>query len=112
MTTVIVGCKLPNGLVIDIPGLKTPITLKGANDSEVIGGHGLTEVPEEVWGAWTKLYADFVPLKRGLVFAQKSERAAATEAKERKGNKTGLEGLDATKPGRGLQAENYEGKKA
>lgn len=34
---VTVGCKLPNGLVIDVDGAQ-PIVLNGANSSNVIGG--------------------------------------------------------------------------
>ena len=65
----------------------------------------------EFWDAWTKLYADFQPLKKELVFAQGSERNAAAKAKERKDEKTGLEGLDPEKPAKGIKPESYEGKK-
>ncbi|MCG2596566.1 hypothetical protein [Achromobacter insuavis] len=110
MSTVTVACKLPNGLILDIPGAPS-ITLRGANHPEAIAGHGLTEVPADFWDAWTKLYPDFQPLKQELIFAQGSERGAVAKAKERKNEKTGLEGLDPKDPGNKLEAENYEGKK-
>ena len=102
MSTVTVACKLPNGLILDIPGAPS-VTLKGANHPEAIAGHGLTEVAADFWEAWTKLYPDFQPLKKELIFAQGGERSAISKAKERKGEKSGLEGLDPDKPGKGLE---------
>ncbi|CUJ66514.1 hypothetical protein NAT65_26045 [Achromobacter xylosoxidans] len=103
MSTVTVACKLPNGLILDIPGAKEPVVLNGANHPDAIAGHGLTEVPADFWEAWTKLYPDFQPLKKELIFAQGGERSAISKAKERKGEKSGLEGLDPDKPGKGLE---------
>lgn len=111
MPTVTVACKLPNGLIMDIPGAKEPVHLKGANHEDAIAGHGLTEVDADFWDAWTKLYADFQPLRKEMIFAQGSERSAAAKAKERKDEKTGLEGLDPEAPAAGIKPENYEGKK-
>lgn len=102
MSTVTVACKLPNGVILDIPGAPS-VTLNGANHPEAIAGHGLTEVDAEFWAAWTKLYPDFQPLKKELIFAQGGERSAISKAKERKGEKSGLEGLDPDKPGKGLE---------
>lgn len=110
MTTVTVACKLPNGIVLDIPGAP-PVTLRGANHPEAIADHGLTEVPVDFWEAWTKLYPDFQPLTKEMIFAQSTERNAESKAKERKEEKSGLEGLDPKAPGKKLEAENYEGKK-
>lgn len=103
MSTVTVACKLPNGLILDIPGAKEPVLLNGANHPDAIAGHGLTEVPADFWEAWTKQYPDFQPLKKELIFAQGGERSAISKAKERKGEKSGLEGLDPDKPGKGLE---------
>jgi len=109
MTTVTVACKLPNGLVLDLPDAKSPIVLKGANHVDAIAGFGLTDVPIEFWEAWVKLYADFVPLKKELIFAQTTAKNTAAKAKEHKGAKTGLEGLDPNNPGGKLKPENFEG---
>lgn len=111
MSTVTVACKLPNGLMLDIPGAKAPVVLNGAIHPDAIAGHGLTEVDADFWAAWTKLYADFQPLKKEMIFAQGSERSAVAKAKERKEEKSGLEGLDPEKPAPGIKPEDYEGKK-
>lgn len=102
MSTVTVACKLPNGLILDIPGAPS-VTLKGSSHPDAIAGHGLTEVDAGFWDAWTKLYPDFQPLKKELIFAQGGERSAISKAKERKGEKSGLEGLDPEKPGKNLE---------
>lgn len=111
MPKVTVACKLPNGVIMDIPGAKEPVVLNGANHPEAIAGHGLTEVDADFWEAWSKLYADFQPLKKEMIFAQGSERSATSKAKERKDEKSGLEGLDPDKPAPNVEPENYEGKK-
>ncbi|QDJ35838.1 hypothetical protein CBR67_03765 [Bordetella hinzii] len=111
MPTVTVACKLPNGLVMDIPGAKEPVVLKGSNHADAIAGHGLTEVDADFWEAWTKLYADFQPLKQEMIFAQGNERNAVAKSKERKDEKTGLEGLDPENPGHKIKPENYKGKR-
>lgn len=111
MPKVTVACKLPNGVIMDIPGAKEPVVLNGANHPDAIAGHGLTEVDADFWEAWSKLYADFQPLKKEMIFAQGSERSATSKAKERKDEKSGLEGLDPDKPAPGVEPENYEGKK-
>ena len=38
--TVTVGCKLPNGFVLEVGNQS--VVLKGSNDSSLIGGHGIT----------------------------------------------------------------------
>lgn len=111
MSTVIVACKLPNGLVLDLPGVEQRVRLNGSHHRELVAGHGLTEVDEEFWNAWVELHKDFEPLKKELIFAQKRESSAAAKAKEMKGNKSGLEGLDPEKPAPGIEPVNYEGKK-
>lgn len=65
----------------------------------------------DFWESWTKLYADFQPLKKEMIFAQGSERGAVAKAKERKDEVSGLEGLDPEKPAAGIAPEKYEGKK-
>lgn len=111
MSTVTVACKLPSGLVLDLPGVEQKFVLNGAYHEEAIAGHGMTEVDEGFWTKWSETYKDFEPVKRGFVFAAKGERNAAAQAREKKGNVTGLEGLDPKKPARGIEAEDYEGKK-
>lgn len=107
MPTITVACKLPNGLVLNLGDTK--VVLKGARDREAVAGFGLTEVDEGFWSTWTTQHKDFVPLKKGMIFAQPKAASAAAEAKEKKDIKTGLEGMDPERPGANLKPEKYEG---
>jgi hypothetical protein len=110
MPNVIVGCKLPHGLIIKTGG-KSAI-LNGANSSKIIGGYGLTPVDKDFFDAWKAEYATFSPLKDGLIFEQANERSAASQAKEQEEIKSGLEPLDLDKPAPGIKPEAYDGKPA
>jgi len=92
--TVTVGCKLPNGLIAEVGDVR--IRFAGANDSDIVGGHGITEdVPKEFWDAFVAKYGGFfVPLIKGLIFAHDRTQSANAMAKERRNEKTGLEGLN------------------
>ncbi|MEX3614242.1 MAG: hypothetical protein VB141_10935 [Burkholderia gladioli] len=109
MATVSVGCKLPHGLIIQIPGSK-PIRLNGANSSILAHGHGVTDgVDKSFFEKWKELYKDFLPLKQGLIFSHDRADAVAAEASEKVKNRTGFEGLNADNPAPGIVAENYDG---
>lgn len=93
MATVTVGCKMPNGLILEM-GEKR-VVLNGANSSGIIGGHGLTEgVDKEFWDAWSAKHATLDPVKKGFVFAHEKTANTVAEAKEKAAEKTGLEPLD------------------
>lgn len=101
MQTVTVGCKLPHGLHLDI-GEKR-VTLAGANASQVIGGHGITEnVDKEFFEKWLSLNKDSVAVQRGLIFAHDKAGNTKSEAIEKQEEKTGLEGIDPANPGPGI----------
>ena len=100
MATVTVGCKLPNGLHLDVQGKRA--TLQGANSARIIGGYGLTQVDKELWDAWVKAYADSPLLKNHLVFAQGNEASATSKAEEQGSVASGFERLQ---PGKGVLAE-------
>lgn len=100
MDLVTVGCKLPNGLHLDLQGKR--VTLNGANSSRIVGGYGLTPVDKEFWEAWAKDYADSPLLLNGLVFAQGSDARATAKAGEQAEVKSGFEPLV---PGKGLLAD-------
>lgn len=94
---VTVGCKLPNGLLIDVGG--KVVHILGANSSNVIGGYGLTEnVDKEFFETWLKEHASQPYVKNELVFAQAKTNSAQSKANENAGIKTGLEGLPQDKP--------------
>ncbi|HKJ95379.1 MAG TPA: hypothetical protein VKA32_07100 [Gammaproteobacteria bacterium] len=91
--TVTVGCKLPNGLHIDYQGKR--VTLNGSHSNSIIGGHGLTQGVDRDWfNAWLKDYAEFAPVKKGLIFAHEDRPSVEAEAREKEGEKTGLEGIN------------------
>ena len=96
--TVVIGCKIPNG--VKIRGAGKEFTLNGANQSNVIGGYGITEdVPAEVWEDYAKAHAKSPAIVNELIFAQKDTRSAHDAAKERSGQKTGFEKIKAEDAG-------------
>ena len=101
MNTVIVGCKLPNGLVIELDEQR--VVLNGANSSAIIGGFGMTEVNKALFDAWLEKHKDYEPVKQGLIFAQEKPANAQAEAKDKAKLKSGFEGLDPKKPAEGIE---------
>ncbi|MCP2041665.1 hypothetical protein L1281_002276 [Neisseria sp. HSC-16F19] len=90
--TVTVGCKLPNGLVLEVGG--RAVTLNGANSAHLIGGHGIThDVDAELWAAWLERHRDRAMVKNGFVFAHDKTADTKAEAKDKSRNKTKLEPL-------------------
>ncbi len=99
---VTVGCKLPNGLVVDIDGYT--VTLNGANASNIVGGYGLTEnVDKAAFEKWLKAHADQPYVKNELIFAQAKTNSAESKAKENAAVKSGLEGLPQNNPAAGIE---------
>ena len=115
--TVVVGCKLPHGILLQLDKLietkgtdgKTvetkairigdKYTLNGANSSKVIGGYGITRnIPADFFEEWMKQNADFQPVKAGLIFRQDSLDKAEDQAEEQTAVKSGLEGIDPKHP--------------
>lgn len=106
--TVIIGSKLPNGLIIKHP-LKSNIQIEikglnsapmGVNGARVIIPYATTEVDKDLWDAW-KLVHDhetkgFAPLKSGAIFEAKTLDAAKGIAKDLSKEKTGLEPMGQT----------------
>lgn len=116
---VVVGCKLPNGLHLDIledagggqKRVKVRVTLNGSNHRDAIGGYGMTSVDADHYAAWEKEHraAGFAPLLNDAIFVVRNENDARAKARENRDVVTGFEGLDPQKPGDGLKPENYEG---
>lgn len=121
MASVIVGCKIPNGLVIrlaeQVEMVETPdrrdrytvvvdqgeqITLAGIHTPGVIAsaeGYGLTIVDDgEAMKKWLADNKDQPSVKNGFIFIEESKERAADKAKDAKGKKTGLERLDYNDP--------------
>lgn len=101
--TVVVACKLPHGIKIPASKKNPEITLAGAythqsfrEDKGLIapGAFGLTTVDADAWNAASEVYADWKPIKSGLIFAQKNAASVKAEAKEKTDEKTGLEQVE------------------
>ncbi len=99
-TTVVVGCKLPNGIIIHHMGKAH--TLLGSNSSDIVGGYGMTVMDKELFDAWYDAHKDYQPVKQGLIFAHEKPESAKAIAKERGKVKSGFEGLDPNAPAPGL----------
>lgn len=104
MSTITVGCKIINGIILRHQGKS--VTLAGAGASRIIGGYGLTEgVDKEFFDAWCAANADSALLSGELVFAQDKAGAAAAQAKEQEDVKSGFEALDMAKPAAGVSVD-------
>ncbi|ELQ6249048.1 hypothetical protein AUN02_14555 [Cronobacter sakazakii] len=100
--TIVVGCKLPNGLVVEQEGYT--VTLNGANSSNVVGGYGLTEgVDKDAFEKWLEAHKNQPYVKNELVFAQAKANSAQSKATENASVKSGLEGLPQDKPAPGIE---------
>ena len=98
---VTVACKLPNGLQIEQDGYV--VTIKGANDSNLVGGYGITEgVDKDAFEKWLAAHADQPYVKNEMVFAQAKTNSAQSKAAENATVKSGLEGLPQDKPVEGV----------
>lgn len=88
--TVVIGCKLPAGLVIR--GADKQFIINGSNSSVIIGGFGITEdVPSEIWDDYAKAHAKSKLIQNGLIFAVNDKDSAKDAANERSKQKTGFE---------------------
>lgn len=100
--TVTIGCKLPNGLLLEV-GNKN-VQINGANSSQVVGGHGITyNVDADLWAAWLKQNADRDVVKNGFVFAHGKAADVKAESKEKTDNKTGQEPIDPNAKTNGVE---------
>lgn len=107
MAKVIVGCKLPNGLIMELvkPGqLHAPapvgerVTLKGANSAVIARSnpaepnYGMTYVEDAFAAEWFKVNKDMAFVKSGAVFMVADEKRYQGEVKDRTGDvRTGME---------------------
>lgn len=96
--TVSIGCKLPNGIIMEVEGSK-PVRINGWNNNIIQGAeHGLTEnVPAELWEAWKKVHAESRLVKGGFIFANSKAEGTKDRARGQKDNKSGHEQLPKIK---------------
>lgn len=97
MVTVTIGCKLPNGIIMQVG--KARVRINGWNNNIIKGGsHGITEnVPADLWEAWSKEHADSNLVKRGFIFAANTTAKATARAAEQSDNESGQEQLAKVK---------------
>lgn len=98
MSKVTIGCKLPNGIIMQV-GEKS-VRINGWNNNAIKGGsHGITEgVPADMWEAWRKEYAESRLVKGEFIFACGESRQAEAKARDHKENRSGHEQLPKLKP--------------
>ena len=99
-TTCIVGCKLPHGLVLELfetdkDGKVIRVTgrhtLKGANDSRIYGGYGLTDnIPTDFMEEWFKRNAKHPAVVNHSIFMHSDVNSARSRAKDGRDVNSGL----------------------
>jgi hypothetical protein len=104
MPTLIIGCRLPNGLILDLGDNKTPsVELAGQRQAQArspivtLGedDYGTTVVDVSFWEAFKKRVGpDFAPITSGAIFEAKNTKEATAIHKDIKGKKTGHEPLE------------------
>ena len=118
--TVLVSCKLPHGLNLDIhedhvgagvPPLKARVKIPGIMafripnpdrkfiNPETYLGHTVTEVPRRHWEEWLAKNKNHPAVTRGFIFVSTNEKDARAEARERQSETTGFEQLDPKRMG-------------
>jgi hypothetical protein len=120
MAEVVIGCKLPNGMILELmplppkelkeqqlhpgpPGKR--VTLKGANSlrthkrqpSPAAYDYAVTSVDKAFWDAWLERNREMDFIRNGLVFEAPNLNAANAIAKERAKTPTGMEALNPEK---------------
>ncbi len=103
---VVVGCKLPSGLRIqlrDNDGKVHEVKLNGSAAPvaptlarpmpahRISSTFGMTTVDKEMWEAWVAEHKSYPPLVKGFIFAAPRSDSADSKARERQAEKTGLE---------------------
>jgi hypothetical protein len=106
MATVLIGCKLPHGIVLK-GSSGQDIKINGVNTSLVAGGFGLTHVLDSEWAYLSAVYEDFAPFKSDAIFTHGTAKVADLKsiAAELADVKTGFEGVDPAKPAANLKPD-------
>src|SRR5260221_4670944 len=136
--TVVVGCKLPNGLILQLSQFEAntePVMGGGHRDIQtgrkvgekytvrgpavkwgdiprflMVGGYALTSgIPEDFWNEWVKQNNDSDIVRRGLVVAFPKMEDVEAKCRENEKKLTGLEPIDPPRlPIRGIEAAKEE----
>ena len=96
---VMIGCRLPNGMILTHPkDPKVKVVLNGQYPPATESGiyippkpYGVTAVDVEFWEAWKAAYQGFPLLKTRAIFESKTVGELESKAREMEKEKTGLE---------------------
>jgi len=93
--TVLIGCKLPHGLILDHPlDVSKKVELAGLNKAIIIGADcATTPVDGEFWETWKTVHKDHPAIKSGAIFEARTTEEVEAKAKELKEEKTGFEAM-------------------
>lgn len=94
---VTVACKLPQGLIVTIPGAPD-VSLNGRYSPFAIGEHGMTQVREDTWEQIQELYAGAKWLTGEHVFALGDPASAKDKAEDRAEINAGFDPIDPEAP--------------
>jgi len=113
--TVIVGCKLPHGLYLDLHdragNLKARVKLPGCagftlpnpdrkfQNPETIHGDTLTVVDKDHWDKWMETHADHPALASGAIYMATKQADAVARAREHQHDDVGFNKIDPKKEG-------------
>ncbi|APW68809.1 hypothetical protein LFZ4_09760 [Salmonella enterica subsp. enterica serovar Antsalova str. S01-0511] len=103
---VTVGCKLPNGLMLEVGPKQVQVAGWWNNAVKIVGGYGLTQVEKAFWEAWLAEHCLQPYVKNGVIFAQDKANSAAAQATEQKTVKSGLEPLPQKNPAPGINRDD------
>ena len=114
--TILIGCRLPNGLVLHHPKNRNlTVKLEGTYAPKTESGlflpprpYSITTVDAEFWAEWKAAYAGFPPLKTRAVFEARSEQEAESKAKNAEKVKTGFEPMSKSVTIDGIKLEQAE----
>lgn len=111
MAQAVIGCKLPNGIVLNIDG--ATVEVQGRNQSLIKDrtGRGMsdgkttvTNVDGEKVKAWFDRHEhNFKPITSGAIYLASSEKDAESKARQNESKKTGQEPVDPKKPAKGVE---------
>jgi len=91
--TVLIGCKLPHGLILDHPlDVSKKVELAGLNKAIIIGADcATTPVDGEFWETWKTVHKDHPAIKSGAIFEARTTEEVKAKSKGLKEEKTGFE---------------------
>ena len=91
--TVLIGCKLPHGLILDHPlDVSKKVELAGLNKAIISGADcATTPVDGEFWETWKTVHKDFPALRSGAIFEAANASELTAVAAELEDETTGFE---------------------